>query len=288
MPKIIRDFIIILLLIFAVYIIAKIIKYNKQYWPVEIKVRNVQLSVPDSIYFQADTALIPLNYVGSIDFRSLNTEQRKDLFIQYLLPAIVITRERLFDDLHHVEFIEQRINQKIKISESDSMFMFGIKLKYETDSLDELKRRIYPHPVSLALTQAVLESGWGTSSIFRHGNNIFGMMSFSTDDPRSLVQLQGGEDEQYLRMYSSVIESVDHYYHTISTVSSYKKFRQMRWEGKASADLLRYMGSYHESDQYAEMARSIISGNDLLRYDNVVIDPRYFESKTLISYLMKY
>lgn len=288
MPKIIRDFIIILLLIFAVYIIAKIIKYNKQYWPVEIKVRNVQLNVPDSIYFQADTALIPLNYVGSIDFRSLNTEQKKDLFIQYLLPAIVITRERLFDDLHHVEFIEQRINQKIKISESDSMFMFGIKLKYETDSLDELKRRIYPHPVSLALTQAVLESGWGTSSIFRHGNNIFGMMSFSSDDPRSLVQFQGGEDDQYLRMYSSVIESVDHYYHTISTVSSYKKFRQMRWEGKASADLLRYMGSYHESDQYAEMARSIISGNDLLRYDNVVIDPRYFESKTLISYLMKY
>ena len=288
MPKIIRDFTIISLLIFVVYIIAKIIKYNKQYWPVEIKVRNVQLSVADSIYFQADTALIPLNYIGSIDFRIVNAEQRKDLFIQYLLPAIVITRERLLDDLHHVEFIEQRINQKAEISESDSTFLLGTKLKYETDSLDELKKRIYPHPVSLALTQAVLESGWGTSSIFRHGNNIFGMMSFSNGDSRSLIQFQEGEDERYLRTYSSVIESVDHYYLAVSTVSSYKKFRQKRWEGKASVDLLRYMGSYHESDQYTEMARSIISGNDLLRYDNVVIAPKYLESKTLLSYLMNY
>jgi Bax protein len=288
MPKIIRDFTIISLLIFAVYIIAKIIKYNKQYWPVEIKVRNVQLSVPDSIYVQTDTALIPLNYIGSIDFRIINAEQRKDLFIQYLLPAIVIARERLLDDLHHVEFIEQRLNQKAEISESDSMFMFGIKLKYETDSLDELKKRIYPHPVSLALTQAVLESGWGTSSIFRNGNNIFGMMSFSSDDSRSLIRFQEGEDERYLRTYNSVIESVDHYYLAVSTVSSYKKFRQKRWEGKASVELLRYMGSYHESDQYTEMARSIISGNDLSRYDNVVIAPKYLESKTLLSYLMNY
>ncbi|MEI6679642.1 MAG: glucosaminidase domain-containing protein [Mariniphaga sp.] len=288
MPKIIRDFFIISLMIIAVYLMAKIIKYNKQYWPLEIKVRKVQLTEADSIYFQADTALIPLDYIGSIDFRLVNAEQRKDLFIQYLLPAIVITRERLLDDLHHVEFIEQRINQKIEISESDSTFLFGIKLKYETDSLDELKKRIFPHPVSLALTQAVLESGWGTSSIFRHGNNIFGMMSFSSDDPRSLIQFKEGEDDRYLRTYSSVFESVDHYYLTISTVSSYKKFRQKRWEGTASVELLRYMGSYHESDQYAEMARSIISSNDLLRYDNVFIAPRYLESKTIISYLMNY
>ena len=288
MLRIIRDSFYFALIIFAIYLFAKTEKFNSRYWPVEIKIRDINLVDADSIINQIDSALIPVNYIGSIDFRSVNPDKRKGLFIQHLLPAIVITRERLLDDLHHVEFIEGRIGRKKKISVFDSIFIVGMKLKYETDSIIELKRRIYPHPVSLALTQAVLESGWGTSSIFRNGSNIFGIMSFSTDDSRSLIQFQSGDDERYLRTYSSVIESVEHYYLLISKLSSYKRFRQKRWEGVASSDLLRYMGSYHESDQYAEMAQSIIASNDLERYDNFAIHPKYKKILTLKSFLMKY
>ena len=288
MQKIIRDLIYFALIIFAIYLFAKTEKYNSRYWPEVINIRNVNLTDEDSIIFQSDTTLIPVNYIGSIDFRSADPDKRKDLFIQHLLPAIVITRERLFDDLHHVEFVERRINDNKTISDFDSTFLAKMKLKYETDELDELKVRIYPHPVSLALTQAVLESGWGTSSIFRQGSNIFGIMSFSTEDPRSHIQFNEGDDERFLRTYSSVIESVEHYYLLISKVSSYQRFREKRWEGGTSSELLRYMGSYHESDQYAEMAQSIIASNDLVRYDNVRIDPKYKEIPTLRSFLIKY
>ena len=288
MLRIIRDSFYFALIIFAIYLFAKTEKFNSRYWPVEIKIRDIKLVDADSIISQTDSALIPVNYIGSIDFRSVNPDKRKNLFIQHLLPAIVITRERLLDDLHHVEFIEERIGRKKKISVFDSIFITGMKLKYETDSITELKRRIYPHPVSLALTQAVLESGWGTSSIFRNGSNIFGIMSFSTDDSRSLIQFQSGDDERYLRTYSSVIASVEHYYLLISKLSSYKRFRQKRWEGVASTDLLSYMGSYHESDQYAEMAQSIIESNDLERYDNFAIDPKCKKILTLKSFLLKY
>lgn len=288
MLRIIRDLILIALFIFAIYLFAKTEKYNSRYWPLLINVRDIKLLDDDSIIYQADTALIPVNYVGSIDFRAVNQESRKYLFIQHLLPAIVITRERLLDDMHHIEFIELRIREKKKISKFDSTFLIGMRQKYETDSLDELKKRIYPHPVSLALTQAVLESGWGTSSIFRKGNNIFGIMSFSRDDSRSLIQFQEGDDERYLRTYSSAIESVEHYYLLISKLSSYKKFRQKRWEGASSSQLLQYMGSYFESNQYTEMARSIIASNDLERYDNIAIDPKYLKLLTLKTFLMKY
>ncbi|HEY3390398.1 MAG TPA: glucosaminidase domain-containing protein [Prolixibacteraceae bacterium] len=288
MLRIIRDLIYFALIIFALYLFAKTEKFNSRYWPLEIKIRDVKLTDDDSIVYQSDTALIPINYIGSIDFRSVNPEKRKDLFIQRLLPAIVITRERLLDDLHHVEFVEGRIIEKKKISDFDSIFISDMKHKYETDSISELKRRIYPHPVSLALTQAVLESGWGTSSIFRNGSNIFGIMSFSSDDSRSLVQFQAGDDERYLRTYNSVIESVENYYLLISKVSSYKRFRQKRWDGCSSSELLFYMGSYHESDQYAEMALSIMESNNLKRYDNYAIDPRYMDILTLHSFLMKY
>jgi Bax protein len=288
MIRITRDLIIIALIVCAVYLIAKAEKFNEQYWPLNIKIRDIILTRVDSIIIQTDTALIPVNYIGSVDFRSMDQEYRKNLFIQHLLPAVVITRELLLDDLHHVEFIEERVNNKKKISDYDSAFLRDMKLKYETDSLNELKRRIFPHPVSLALTQAILESGWGTSGIFRKGNNIFGIMSFSTDDTRSLIQFQEGDDERYLRTYRSVIESVEHYYLLVSKVSSYKKFRKKRWEGGTSTELLRYMNSYHETSQYAEMAHSIILGNNLEQYDNYRIDARYKMAEKLGSYLMKF
>jgi len=285
----IRDVIYIALVVLVFYIAVKVEIYHSRYWPEIIRVRNIQLTSVDSIIYQSDSSLIPINYRGSIDFRDVNPDKRKDLFIMHILPAIVITRERLMDDLHHLDFLEDRINQRKSLSKSDSSFLVSIKQRYETDSLGELKKRIYPHPVSLVLTQAVLESGWGTSSIFRNGNNIFGIMSFSSDDPRSQMPYIEGDDDRYLRTYNSIAESVEHYFLFISTVSSYKKFRQKRWEGGTSAQLVRYLGRYHDqSEQYAEMAQSIIASNNLERYDNISINPKYNGTMTLKSFLMKY
>ncbi len=285
----IRDVIYIALVVLVFYIAVKVEIYHSRYWPEIIRVRNIQLTSVDSIIYQSDSSLIPINYRGSIDFRDVNPDKRKDLFIMHILPAIVITRERLMDDLHHLDFLEDRINQRKSLSKSDSSFLVSIKQRYETDSLGELKKRIYPHPVSLVLTQAVLESGWGTSSIFRNGNNIFGIMSFSSDDPRSQMPYIEGDDDRYLRTYNSVTESVEHYFLFIATVSSYKKFRQKRWEGGTSAQLVRYLGRYHDqSEQYAEMAQSIIASNNLERYDNISINPKYNGTMTLKSFLMKY
>jgi len=285
----IRDVIYIALAVLVLYAVVKVKIYHTRYWPEIIRVTNIQLTAVDSIIYQSDSLLIPINYKGSIDLRDVNPDKRKDLFIMHILPAIVITRERLMDDLHHVDFIEDRINQKKSLSRSDSLFLVSIKQRYETDSLSELKKRIYPHPVSLVLTQAILESGWGTSSIFRNGNNIFGIMSFSSDDPRSQMPFIEGDDDRYLRTYNSIAESVDHYFLFIGTVSSYKKFRQKRWEGGASTQLVRYLGRYHDhSEQYAEMAQSIIVSNNLERYDNISINPKYIGTETLESFLMKY
>ena len=287
MLRIIRDLILIAILIIAIYLFAKTEKFNSRYWPKEIKIRDIRMIASDSVIYQKDTALVPVNYLGSIDFRTIDPEKRKDLFVQFLLPAIVITRERLLDDLHHVEFIEARINNKKKIADFDSTFLSAIKLKYETDSISELKKRIYPHPVSLALTQAILESGWGTSGIFRKGNNIFGIMSFSSDESRYRVRYPDSNAKRYIRTYDSIITSIEDYYLLISKVSSYRKFRQMRWNGASAHELLHYINSYHESDQYIEMAQSIIDGNDLEHYDNVAICNKYLATLTLESYLKK-
>jgi Bax protein len=289
MLKIFRQVLYFSLLIFALYFGVKVDIYYSSYWSRLVRTRTIQLTSPDSIISQKGSTIIPIDYKGAIDFRSVDDDKRKDLFIMHILPAIVLTRERLLDDLHHVEFISNRMNQHKTISKFDSTFMSEIKTKYKTDSISELRKRIYPHPVSLALAQAILESGWGTSSIFRHGNNIFGIMSFSPDESRTLMRFNEGNDDRYLRMYGSVIESIEHYFQFISTVSSYKKFRQKRWEGGSSSQLIRYLNSYHEdTDQYSVMARSIIASNNLEKYDVISIDPKFKENFSLKSFLMKY
>ena len=288
MLRIIRDLILVAILIFAIYLFAKTQTYNSRYWPKGINVRNIQITNTDSIIIQKDSSVIPVNYLGSIDFRDIDPEKRKDLFIQYLLPAIVVTRYRLLDNLHHVEFLEDRINNNKKVAQVDSFFLAEMRSKYETDSLQELKKRIYPHPVSMALAQAILESGWGTSGIFRKGNNIFGIMSFSSDDSRTKVRFPDVNVKRYIRTYDSVITSIEDYYLLISKVSSYKKFRQKRWNGASSSELFRYINSYHESDQYITMAHSIIESNNLEQYDNIPIMPKYQEYNTLESFLKQF
>ena len=46
--------------------------------------------------------------------------------------------------------------------------------EYQADSLDALLIKVDTIPVSLALAQAVIESGWGTSRFAYEGNALFG------------------------------------------------------------------------------------------------------------------
>jgi Bax protein len=287
MQRTISHLLISALLICTLYFFGKTKQYYLLYYTPNIVIRDVNTQSADSIIAQNDTLVTPVNYVGTIDFRQMDPEVRKTKFIHYLLPAIVITRERLLDDLHHVEFIETKMTQKKNIYPEDSLFLDSMKTKYKTDSILELKKRIYPHPVSLALTQAVLESGWGTSSIARKGHNLFGILSFSADDSRLKMQFNDGEDDIYLRTYNNILESVENYYLLISRVSSYKKFREKRWEGTPSSKLVYLLDSYHETKEYAELANSIIKNNDLVRYDITSINPLYRNFISLYTFLKK-
>jgi len=272
-------------LILALYLFGKTKQYFLIYFPHNIEAKQITAISGDSIIAQNDSIVVPVIYEGSVDFRAMDPEVRKRKFIEYLLPAVVITRERLLDDLHHVEFIEYKFKNNKLIYHNDSIFLASMMEKYRTDSISELKKRIFPHPVSLALTQAVLESGWGTSSICRKGHNLFGILSFSSEESRLKMRLTDSEEDIYLRTYEDVIQSVEHYFLLISRVSSYKKFRQKRWEGATSLQLVTLLDSYHEAEEYEDLAKSIIQENKLTRYDIASIDPAYRKFSSLYSFL---
>ena len=106
-----------------------------------------------------------------------NSSQRKNLFIQIVLPLILdennqikLDRKKLFIVLNknnNSEAEKKWLNMKFK--------QYGVKNK----DLSTLKIRMDEIPASLAIAQAAKETGWGTSRFALEGNALFGQWTFS-------------------------------------------------------------------------------------------------------------
>jgi Bax protein len=260
-------------------VINEVSSYNYIFPEYQLKFDEIRVVSSKSVLMQDSNILIPVKYDGTLDFDTIPEEIRKKVFINYLLPAVVIERDRLLDILNHIEFIENRMINKRKLRTNDVLFFKNMMQLYDATSIKDLKIRVYPHPVSLVLAQAILESGWGTSRVFFKANNPFGIMSFSADEPRRKFTNPETQAEVYVRTYSNVNQSVEHYYYFLSKLASYEKFRKKRWERGSSFALVKLMKSYHETKDYPPMIESIIKSNDLEKYDNITISKDYFEYK---------
>lgn len=286
--------ILLILLVGIIYVVANEASSSDSIYP-EYHLKFGEIKVLDckSVVNQNNNSLVPVKYIGSIDFDTIPEESRKLLFINYMLPAIVIERDRLFDLLRHIEFIESRMINRLFLQKEDLRLFKEMMELYDATSIKDLKMRIYPHPVSLALAQAILESGWGTSNVFSKANNPFGIMSFSADEERRRFVNPDTHAEFYVRSYANVNQSVEHYYYFTSRLPSYEKFRKKRWERASALELARVMKSYHETENYPALVESIIETNELEKYDNITISRKYFSYKknylqVVRSYLVDY
>jgi Bax protein len=244
-----------------------------------IKLYDIEVINRKSILIQDKISLIPVKYIGTLDFDTIPEAIRKTIFINYMLPAIVIERDRLMDMLHHIEFVENGMINKQPLKSDDLLFFKEMMQKYDASSIKDLKMRLYPHPVSLILAQATLESGWGTSNVFSKANNPFGIMSFSSDEQRRKFMNPELQTEVYVRTYQNVNQSVEHYFFFTARLNSYEKFRKKRWERGSSSDLVKLLKSYHETNEYTTLIESIIKKNDFEKYDNISINKDYFGYK---------
>lgn len=277
MFKSLKVILLVLLLVIVSVVVNEVSSYNYIYPEYHVNLYEIDIVNSNSILIQDQNTIIPVKYNGTIDFDTIPEGKRKSVFINYMLPAIVIEHERLLDLLRHTEFIENRMLNKRPVRETDLYFFKEMMEKYDATSLKDLKVRLYPHPVSLVLAQAALESGWGTSNVFSRANNPFGIMSFNSDEQRKRFLNPELQTSIYVRSYSSVNQSVEHYYFFTAKLSSYEKFRKKRWERGTATDLVDLLKSYHETNEYSSLIESIIEKNHFSKYDKITINPDYFE-----------
>lgn len=239
---------------------------------IKLETKNIKVEVPDDIAPIDSQYVKPILYDHVYFLDSLPYDEAKQKFIDVMLPAILIVKWQLHQDLSRIEKI---IAEGIQ-NPSDSTLVATWFEEFKTDDLQTLKRRLITHPNSIVLAQAAVESGWGKSRFFREANNVFGVWSYDPNEPRIPAGIAREEYQVYLRKYNNIAESVMDYFKTIGRAPAYANFRRKRSETQDIRELLPYLESYSErGEEYIAQLLGMIRFNDFQEYDKFQIDPAY-------------
>ena len=125
-----------------------------------------------------------------------------------------------------------------------------------------------PHPKSIAVAQAAMESSWATSRFTRVANNLFGVWSFDEDEPRVAAGEQRGDKTIWVKKYSSFEDSIRDYYRTLARGDAYKEFRQLKMTTDDPYALVKKLDRYSEKGaEYGKELSSIMKFNKFDKYD---------------------
>lgn len=230
----------------------------------------------EDVHAITDSSVIPYIYTKVISLRELPVDEKKEKFVEMLLPSILVSQHSLYQKINRLENIEKWMLKHPFMMKNDSLFLFQLFETYDCDEIHELKIRLKPHPASIILGQAALESGWGSSRFFKDGNNIFGIWSYHAGEDRIMALAGRDSTNIYVRSYASIEDSINDYFETIARVNAYKEFRQERFTSKNPFELIPFLNRYSEIGYvYTQMLKQLIESNDLTKYDSYVIKSEY-------------
>ena len=210
-----------------------------------------------------------------IDIKSVN--KRKKLFINTLLPIIFIENRRILEDRKKIlDWWNQSDGESFSREFWPNwLFELSEKYNYTESSLGNLLIRVDIVPLSLALSQAAIESGWGTSRYINQGNAIFGQYTYDSKNGIKPKERSSGE-KFFVRKFSSLSDSVQSYLKNINTHIAYESFRQERKKLRMNGEdllgnvLANYLTNYSERKQsYVDDLKLLIETNNFMKFDKI-------------------
>ena len=200
--------------------------------------------------------------------------KRKDLFVSMMLPLVLIANERLEAERANLIEIIARKKSGNGISDSERRWLDGKFKAYRVKdgSLEGLLTRLDVVPPSLAVAQAAIESGWGTSRFAREGNALFGQWTWGEEG--IVPEAREEEKTHKIKAFQTPLDSVTSYIKNLNTHRAYRKLRNLRQIARKNSapmdgnHLAIALTAYSEKGmEYVELVRSIIRVNDLQNLD---------------------
>jgi len=218
----------------------------------------------------------------------ISVSEKKKRFINSLLPIVKDTNLEILEKRNVLFHIDKKIkNNNLNVLEAKVLKKMFREYKIKNNDISELKKRLDIVPISMAIAQAAIESGWGTSRFALEGNALFGQWTWSGEG----IKPAGADNDatHKIMKFKILKSSVRAYQRNLNTHSSYKQFRLARAElrdNKMKLDSLilsNYLDKYAETgDEYVKILKQIIKQNNLTELDDAKLLPSSKKLKSLI------
>ena len=230
------------------------------------------VSEQSSLTANSAIVMVPADFARRIPERhlALSGADQKQSFINLVLPLIVASND---------ELVQRRNALKAAFDAKNRAMLekWAVLYRVDPEKLDDaelakqLLRRVDTIPVALALAQAAIESGWGTSRFALQGNALFGQWAWT--ESAGIRPLAASNERAVVRSFGSLLESVRAYMHNLNTHPNYQRFRLARQrlspQNKTikAGTLATYLDSYAEiGTAYVDKLRAVISSNNFDQY----------------------
>ncbi len=166
-----------------------------------------------------------------------DAKKRKQQFVSTMLPIILRANELIIADRGRLLQIRQRIIEEGAAGKRQRAWLEGIARSHRVklsspatpEQIDALLFRVDVIPPSLALAQAAMESGWGTSYFAQEGNALFGEWTWNQEEG---ILPRGREDGKThkIKSFEYLLDSVRSYMTNLNRHRSYRDLRDRRAE----------------------------------------------------------
>lgn len=190
----------------------------------------------------------------------MTVQDKKERFASIIVPVV----NEVYADLMEQY---QEVAKAVQAGADDSG-LEALRREYKAASNEELLMALKPHPKSIALGQAAMESAWATSRFFTEANNVFGVWSFNENEPRIAAGKKRGNKTIWLKKYPSVKASMQDYYRTLARGAAFSEFRKLKMETIDPYALVKKLDRYSEKGkEYGKELSAIIQFNEFNSYD---------------------
>lgn len=164
--------------------------------------------------------------------QSLQPNKRRELFLRALLPIVLIENRRLHEQRALAAWL---LEDKLPATGSplrDWLSTLAKRLRVRGDieqaaTRRKLLTRLDEIPPALALAQAAIETGWGSSRFALEGNSLFGQWTFTKGSGLQPNQRDNGATH-LVASFPDLRASVRAYMRNLNTNSAYHEFRTAR------------------------------------------------------------
>ena len=221
---------------------------------------------------QANLVTVPLKFARHIPAQhfELTGDTQKQSFIKLVLPLILAVNDELLRRRKAVQAALEA-NDRNMLDQWAMLYRIDPENLGDIELAERLLRRADTIPVALALAQAAVESGWGTSRFAQQGNALFGQWAWT--ESAGMRPLAASNERAVVRSFGSLLESVRAYMHNLNTHQNYKRFRDARYRLRSQAEkakasrLAAYLDSYAEIGQaYVKKLLAVMSSNNFDQY----------------------